>query len=505
MLRADHISSAKRLGLDVPVINAHIQRLKQWIKSGRVGTWPAADSCRVENGGVLPLSVWQAAVSNKRSPDQKSFVGFVPAAGASSRYYQPIEDLMEYLRQRLAGNEPAIPAITDLSQWPIPESLRSALSGMRQGQAPSDESVKAITTALSLPKGLQHCTLDGLSFVEAKAIEAAQLESIESQCLIVPTTHLGRFRSLVKDLSPQKKHVVMDQGPALCTIRTDESGNPILDGHGELSVVPAGHGALLSLLNRQTLETQSRSAFIRNVDNVIGIQTEAIDQCKKFMSFHNAALEIMDDIRSHLKANDVDRAQVSARALLDSLSIATSGNRSALAEVQFKVFHTPHAMVDHAVSAQNAKAWLDLYARPLSVMGMVANTGKDVGGTPMFVHFNDKMVKICLELPHASEHDRKHFFENPAKATHFNPVFCAFELPEKPIDLEVFGKDFWIVAQKKFEGRSVLYHESILYELISNSLTTNCVFVEIPRMLFNPHKDIRDASGKSRQDWGFGH
>ena len=68
--------------------------------------------------------------------------------------------------------------------------------------------------------------------------------------------------------------------------------------------------------------------------------------------------------------------------------------------------------------------------RPLNTMGMVPNSGKDVGGTPCFVQVNGITKRVCLEVPHASEADKKLWFEDPKRATHFNPVFVCSEIPE---------------------------------------------------------------------------
>ncbi len=503
MLRPHQISSAKRLGLDATQISSHIQRIKSWIKSGRFGTWPAIDSCRIENNGILKSDHWQAAVSNSNSSLTSNFIGFIPAAGASSRYFLPIDEIVSFLRQSLNAGSAPFPNIGDLSQLPIPESLRSMLNNLKNGITPQRESIQTLLDNLARPKGLQHCTLDGLTFVEAKLKESESIGTLSSQCFIVPTAYMEEFKIVVTRGSSKIAQTVMDQGPSLCTIRTDENGDPIANEQGDLSVVPAGHGALLSLLNRQSLKTSARSAFIRNVDNVLGASKESAQECQRFLAFHNFLLAHLENIRIHLRSNELDFAEQLAAKLLRELSMTIAPSSSALASVQSKIFHTPNSTVREAFDSGNSSEWLHLFSRQLSVMGMVPNTGRDVGGTPMFVRHGDKQVKICLEVPHASPEDRKKYFEDPTKATHFNPVFCAFELSDQPLNLELFGKDFWIVAQKKFEGKSVLYHESILYELISNSQTMNCVFVEIPRALFNPHKDIRDAAGKSSQDWGF--
>src|SRR5690606_15136978 len=87
-----------------------------------------------------------------------------------------------------------------------------------------------------------------------------------------------------------------------------------------------------------------------------------------------------------------------------------------LATVMERLFHTPCSHAD-------TTGMLSLYQRPLNILGQVPNISHDVGGTPCFVEHAGRSIKICLEVPHASESDKQQFLANPAKATHFNPVF----------------------------------------------------------------------------------
>ena len=59
------------------------------------------------------------------------------------------------------------------------------------------------------------------------------------------------------------------------------------------------------------------------------------------------------------------------------------------------------------------------------------------------------------------------------------------------------------MTKKPYGGHEVYYHETVLYEAIGNSLTNNVAFVEIPRFLFNPHKEIGDCRGRSAESYGF--
>jgi hypothetical protein len=90
---------------------------------------------------------------------------------------------------------------------------------------------------------------------------------------------------------------------------------------------------------------------------------------------------------------------------------------------------------------------------------------------------------------------------DPKKATHFNPVFVAAELPSDEMINQMENNPFWLISKKTWKGQDVYYQESILYELLGSSQFTNVIFVEVPRLLFNPHKTLFDAQNKQFVDW----
>ena len=83
---------------------------------------------------------------------------------------------------------------------------------------------------------------------------------------------------------------------------------------------------------------------------------------------------------------------------------------------------------------------------------------------------------IALEPPHASVEDRKNILENPKVATHFNPAFVAAEIITDASVYKNPDYDLWIKAEKQFKGVEVMYHETVLYELLGNSIMANACF-----------------------------
>ena len=58
-----------------------------------------------------------------------------------------------------------------------------------------------------------------------------------------------------------------------------------------------------------------------------------------------------------------------------------------------------------------------------------------------------------------------------------------------------------IFAEKRWKGQTVYYHESLLYEILGNSSFANLLFLELPRIFFNPHKTLNDTKGQSLTQW----
>ena len=145
--------------------------------------------------------------------------------------------------------------------------------------------------------------------------------------------------------------------------------------------------------------------------------------------------------------------------------------------------------------------------RPISIFGVVKREPGDQGGGPVFASMpNGNKIKICLEMSHANESDRNEYFGPNGKLNYFNPVLVFFETRtgagDKTDFQDLFNENFWLLSKRYYQNSTVYYHETALYELIGNSEKTNLVFVEVPRTLFNPHKNFLDSAGKSRKSYG---
>ncbi len=89
MLKGMTVAEVRELNLDAHDIQIHQQRISEGVKNRDDLFIPIEDTCRIDNGGILPPQYLHQIHRNKA----QGFVAFVPAAGAASRYFKPLMDL----------------------------------------------------------------------------------------------------------------------------------------------------------------------------------------------------------------------------------------------------------------------------------------------------------------------------------------------------------------------------------------------------------------------------
>jgi hypothetical protein len=480
------------MGLNLATIRLHQRHVAQYLSSGTSCLFKISDSCRINNGGIMPFP----KVSGVKFEDVP-IVAFVPAAGASSRYLMPMTDLVESLRQ--LDHQMVMRRVTELlasgvASCPLPDSFQELIRLVKSGVSVIPKELAArVLVQIDAPKALYPAVTDGLTFLDVKRIEHEAIGVLSGEIYVCPPNKRDDF--LHQANSKQRKLTMKcyEQGPSLATVRFDSSASVALDEAGQPSYVPAGHGALAHLLPKVKLDfPEARGVFIRNIDNIAGTSDEVLSSSRQFLNVFRESLLCVDAIRQALSRQDSSDASKYSRQLLILWGIEADANEDPLSKVLSRLFHTDLSKINDAQA---------IFARPFVLMGQVPNTKRDVGGTCVFADVGGKVQKLCLELPHASSEDRKIFLEDPAKATHFNPVFVAAEILDNSILHAWADHPFWLVAKKSWRGRDVYYQESILYELLGSSQHCNVIFVEIPRILFNPHKTLFDAVNKTSDFW----
>ncbi len=508
---------AKNSGLCSDLCQMHYRRFLRSRQPGFRHHIPIHDTCRLDNGGIQPQTWLAEPVANLRrgqSGIPSGVAAFIPAAGASSRYFRDLSGLRASLDQKdwQAVRDTLNVGDGAWRAWPLASPIRRLFEALIVGEQPSVDALTAALEAWQWPKGLQPCTAEGDSFFAIQHWQNSQFGGLAGEVYVVPVGLQGDFERAMQQWPPVLQDIglpiaFMEQGADLSTFRIGADSEPIIED-GRLSLVPAGHGMLVYLLPQIAAQFPcAHSLLIRNVDNVAGNAPIVREATERFLWQYEFLRQSMVAIRQHLDDGSLTQAANIARSVLaeSELCEATGSARTdwdVLWDLQVQVFST----TVHRLPAGDGDAALAelrrLYARPLNLLGQVPNIHNDVGGTPAFVETDRGREKVCLEVPHASAEDRERFLANPQKATHFNPVFVACEIPSDP---QVYGSDdheYWIIAEKEYLGKKVFYHETVLYELLGNSHFANAAFVEVPRAIFQPHKSVADGRGNTRVSLG---
>ena len=507
------IDQLRNLGLRPEDINRHATQLKRAVNGEVERTFPMVDTCRPDNGSMLGLP------QQVRASAGHGYLGFVLAAGAASRYSQPLHHLSEAIEGESDASIES--CLRDLARegalsWPLPESLARLVARPEASRGLTQDELGQLKEAIQLPKALMPCVKEGTTFLSLKHWEHAALGSLSGEVYVAPAGRTADFLAEIAKAkgsqygNPELKSVVLEQGPDLSTIRFRKDLSPYIDSQGQASLVPAGHGAITKLFPAaKALIPEADSLFIRNIDNIMGSGRQATSASLQFLTLHRLLLAAVKKIREKLALQQIDEAEAAARDLmrqiLPGLEIRLENRKMSSQSVPFDALKQLQQCIFHTiVSDQPSLGELQaLYARPVNLMGQVPNTGRDVGGTPCFIErkVGSPRIKVSLELPHISASDRHKFLADAAIATHFNPGFCAVEIPPDPSYYTERNEDFWIMAEKTYRGESVIYFETVIYELVGNSSFANMAFVEVPRLVFNPHKALKDAMNQSLANW----
>lgn len=480
------------LGLDIAVVASHQKNIKNYLHSDSPRFFPIKDTCRLDNGGILPLPVDPGFIDNC------GMAAFVPSAGASTRFVAPLSDLIKALEKvSLPDCQRSIFDLVDagLLNTPLPESLRLLMEDVsKEGLSNlSRDQATAILSDLEVPKALYPAVRSGETFIEIKRHEHKNIDEFVGEVYVAPPGKMDALLTKAKMVESKTPIVCYEQGLELSTARFDENGCVIRDADNRISLVPAGHGTLIHLIRKVPRDFPAAHAvFIRNIDNISGTSQAVTQATRRFINSFKYSLKLIRRIRSAFLNQDRSTLIKLFSNLADFWGVKSDVASDKIKLVMTQLFH---------VSPRDDRELLEFINRPFVLMGQVPNTGNDVGGTCVFSRINGIDQKLCLELPHSSPVDRKDFLESSVKATHFNPVFVAAEIPDESMIARMMDHPFWLISKKQWKGREVFYQESILYELLGSSQYTNVIFVEVPRYLFNPHKTLQDAKHKKFHDW----
>lgn len=473
----------------LPLYEVHLKRVQAWMRGER-NSFVLTDTCRLDNGNVkiLPKEISQ------ESTNFKNFATLVLAAGAASRYVNPFSAIISAIQDRNChALKQAFKEFKkgEYAKSLLPEFLIKAMSDVEKADKSQNVVSWSELQALeNLPKALFPCVAEGLTFLQEKILEHKKYGDFFRQYFIVSDGMQKQFESLTPD---ENQVFYLEQNGPLATLRFDKNHQIVNNHLDQPAFVAGGHGSIAALFP-QLKNNGVENVFIRNIDNLSGWSEEVLSATRHFLNFHSWMVGEIKKLRIELGQENLSAAGNIAGTILKMLGeIPCASAFENLKILAYSVF-------SQEISQNDTSEFAALFAKPYVTMGQVPNLGNDVGGSPALVEVNGKKIRLCIEGPHVTETDRKKFLENPKLSTHFNPGFTAVEMQEEFNEMVLSDHPYWLVAQKKFLGTDVWYHEAILYEMLSSSDKALCLFVEIPRATFKPNKSLLDTIGRSLED-----
>jgi hypothetical protein len=267
------------------------------------------------------------------------------------------------------------------------------------------------------------------------------------------------------------------------TIAVTEENLPFKDAEGKMVFRPAGHGALIENLN----DLNGDIIFIKNIDNIVPDQwRKTTILYKKILAGYLVTLQ--NTTFNYL--NVLDNEDISASAINSIFDFANSD----------LLIHFDEDFAD--LSIQNKIGKLkEVLNKPIRVCGMV-KAESHAGGGPFWVE--DAEGKLSIQIVESSqidvnEEDQSRIMDS---ATHFNPVDLVCGVRDYKGNrfylLEYVDPDAGFITAKSKDGRELKALE--LPGLWNGSMAKwITVFVEVPRITFNPVKEVNDLLRKQHQ------
>ncbi len=557
----------KAQGLNARRIRTHQKRILQALHNEINTDISVQDACTIANGGIISFGIAQQILAPHflatQSWSKNHVVSCIPAAGAASRFFLELKNFVAIISNEMKKTDKiefTMEFLTLISEFTFISQLNEHMNKQKDNEYKIKEEklfqevfpcfvikneeenliVKAYCISQLLIESYSHkpklavpATLEGDCFLKLKIEEQLDLFPCLGNTLVVPNTSKKEIQNLIYQINSKEydKWFVLEQDHKLSTIRFKRTGEPFLNEEKKLSLVCAGHGELLHLFdNIADNFPASHCLHIRNIDNIIGTNDQQKIEFNIPSQLFYHIRELLELLRKkipilHIKsATEIQDSSLNEKFIFISklifneeeqqnLQNKTSLSSHYIYNILVKLFHWQSI----PKNISNMECWkmiLENCEKPLSVFAVVKKEKGDVGGGPVFAQLSDgSKAKFCMEMPHATPKDADEYFSHTGKTTHFNPALVFFEfrthtysgknLGKKVNFVQLFDDRFWILAKREYNGEPVCYHETVLYELIGNSATTNLVFIEVPRSLFKPHKSYLDCLEQDRNSYGF--
>lgn len=470
MFTQQDIAQIEARGLSVEEVNRQIENF-------RTG-FPSLPVVRAASGGdgVRQLSDEERDAAQRYYEERANAlrtIKFVPASGAATRMFK---ELFEYVNddKRTAGIDKLI---TNLEKFAFFAELAKYLK-------PQIEDKEVVRNIIidglaygSKPKGLVtfHAYKQGARKpVEEHLVEAALYARNGDKATIhftVSPEHQAGFEALLTERQSYYEELFgvkfevsfSQQSPATDTIAVNPDNTPFRTDDGKLLFRPAGHGALITNLDKLAADV----IFVKNIDNVTTDERKSDTiTYKKVLAGELLRLQsrVFELLRRYEKGEDCDNEAIAL--LRDELCCKLPENPSR--ELIIKT--------------------LD---RPMRVCGMVKNEGEP-GGGPFWVRDDEGREQLQIAESSQIAAEDMHLMKS---ATHFNPVdlVCAVgRYDGSKYDLTKYtDPKTGFISSKSAGGRELRAQE--LPGLWNGAMANwNTLFVEVPISTFSPVKVVQD-------------
>ncbi len=441
---------------------------------------------------------------------KKKLIKFVPASGAATRMFKKL--INAYYQEQCAKQKPEKvnnPASNDLSLL-INNCRRFAFyDDLKNSLAKTGMDLDALIAAQNPEKILRHLFAEnyldyarhpkGLikfhaygnhtrTAFEEHFVEAdGYARSDAGECALhftVSPLHKKKFLSFLQKIQPVYENQLDTRFDVTFsvqeintnTIAVDTQNRPFRLSDGSLLFRPGGHGALINNLSRLNGDI----IFIKNIDNVAhGRFIPETIKWKKILCGYLILLQ--QKIFNFL--DQLHQKPITDEVLLE----ITDFLKNALSRQLPKDFGA-------APAKKKQIALIELLDRPLRVCGMVQNTG-DPGGGPFWTKDTDNNLSLQIVEKSQIDTENKEQESILKQLTHFNPVDLVCGI--KNWQGELFNLSEYVdhravfISNKSESGRELKALE--LPGLWNGAMALwNTAFVEVPKITFNPVKEVTD-------------
>ena len=435
------------------------------------------EPCRIGEGVLRLTSAEKDNYSKMYRKYTASVSFFIPASGSGSRMFQFLYDFLdEPNNENKSHVERFLNSISDFAFFKqIPTEMQNVLLN----QSISFEEIVAYLLDKDglnfghLPKGLipfHNNETEILNPFQEQVIQGAELGKTDlSFHFTIQLAYENEIQNAIQSIKSSKTSF-SEQSVETNSIAFKENGEVFLNDENEIVSRPAGHGALLSHLNKINDEI----IFIKNIDNVQHPKNTAI------------ALVTWQELGGVLLQFKEDALKVFLNPTIESL-IGLNNKYQVYSDSQ----------IEKCKTTAEIKALLN---RPTRVCGMVKNEGQP-GGGPFWINDQGVISKQIVEKSQISNNaDQNKIL---IQSTHFNPVLIAASpnsLEGKNLDLNEFCDDKkYFIVHKKHHGQKIRFIE--LPGLWNGGMAFwNTIFVEVPNVTFSPVKTVLDLLDEAHKD-----